>query len=138
MTRAEHPRLVRNVLLSSIFVAMFVAGSGIWFLAGLWDGLPNETAISKIGDMDQATAVFDMDDSLAFTIFKEQRTEVPLNEISPRMIQAILAIEDQRFYTHGGFDLIRIASAGLADLRSGDRTQGGSTLTQQLARQSFL
>ena len=58
--------------------------------------------------------------------------------VSPHLIAAIVAIEDQRFYDHGGVDLVRIAGAGLANLREGRRAQGGSTLTQQLARQSFL
>ena len=51
---------------------------------------------------------------------------------------AIVAIEDQRFYDHGGVDVIRIAGAALNNVRRGARAQGGSTLTQQLARQSFL
>lgn len=138
LARLEHPTLVRNALLSAAFIAAFIVGSGAWFVASLWRDLPDRTAISRIGEMDQATAVFDQDDRLAFTIFKEQRIEVPLSEVSNNLVQAILAIEDQRFYTHHGFDLIRIVSAGLADLRSGDVTQGGSTITQQLARQSFL
>ena len=58
--------------------------------------------------------------------------------MSPNLIKAIIAIEDQRFYDHRGFDLVRIASAALANVRHGRRAQGGSTITQQLARQSFL
>ena len=72
-----------------------------------------------------------------FTIFKERRIDVPLDKVSPNVVAALLAIEDQRFYDHEGFDLIRIASAALANLR-GRAAQGGSTITQQLARQSFL
>ena len=136
--RTTRPVLVRNVTLVAVFLAAFAAGGGIWFVSGLWHGLPNEAALSRMRDMDQATSVFDQDDRLAFTIFKEQRFEVPLSAISPHVIKAILAVEDQRFYNHQGFDLIRIASAALANLRSGEAVQGGSTLTQQLARQSFL
>ena len=58
--------------------------------------------------------------------------------MSPHLIHAIVAIEDQRFYDHHGFDLIRIVSAALQNLRDGRASQGGSTITQQLARQSFL
>jgi penicillin-binding protein 1A len=91
-----------------------------------------------MGEMDQATAVFDASDQLAFTIYKEQRIEVPLSAVSPNLVHAIVAIEDQRFYDHHGFDLVRIASAALANLRHRRAAQGGSTITQQLARQSFL
>ena len=59
-------------------------------------------------------------------------------EVSPHLIRAIIAVEDQRFYTHHGFDLIRIASAASTNVRRGRAAQGGSTITQQLARQSFL
>src|SRR6185295_1013919 len=75
---------------------------------------------------------------LAFTIYKEQRIEVPLGEVSPNLVKALVAVEDQRFYDHRGFDLVRIASAAMANLRHRRRAQGGSTITQQLARQSFL
>src|SRR6185295_5629945 len=90
------------------------------------------------GEMDQATAVFDASDRLVFTIFQEQRIEVPLSEISPNLVRALIDIEDQRFYEHHGFDIIRIGAAALANLRRHRAAQGGSTLTQQLARQSFL
>src|SRR5262249_2695045 len=53
-------------------------------------------------------------------------------------VHAVIAIEDQHFYEHHGFDMLRIASAALHNVRSGRLAQGGSTITQQLARQSFL
>src|SRR5207245_6679264 len=67
-----------------------------------------------------------------------QRTDVPLSEISPNLTRALIAIEDQRFYDHHGFDIYRMASAAKADLRHRKAAQGASTITQQLARQSFL
>jgi penicillin-binding protein 1A len=120
------------------FVAALSVGSGLWFWSSLRDGLPDGVAIGLIGQMDQATIVLDQDDRPAFTIYKEQRIEIPISEISPHLVQAIVAIEDQRFYQHQGFDLIRMAAAAFADIRSGSAAQGGSTITQQLARQSFL
>src|SRR5205807_7394510 len=77
-------------------------------------------------------------DRWAFTIYQEQRIEVPLAEVSPNLLHAIVAIEDQRFYDHQGFDAYRIVSAALVNIRHGRIAQGGSTITQQLARQSFL
>src|SRR5260221_10433486 len=58
--------------------------------------------------------------------------------MSPNLTRAIISIEDQRFYEHHGFDLKRIGSAALANLRHRRAAQGASTITQQLARQSFL
>jgi penicillin-binding protein 1A len=111
---------------------------GVWFVIDLQRGLPDQAAILRIGEMDQSTAIYDASDALAFTIFKEQRIEVPLAQVSPNLVHALIAIEDQRFYDHHGFDLIRIVSAALANVRHRRVAQGGSTITQQLARQSFL
>ena len=112
--------------------------ASIWFVVDLQRGLPDTEAIQRIGEMRQSTAVFDADDQLAFTIFEEQRIPVALDHISPNLIHAVLAVEDQRFYDHHGFDLARIVKAALTNLRHGRVVQGGSTITQQLARQSFL
>ena len=134
----QHPRLVRSAAFGAAASAVFGLVFAIWFLTSLLSGLPDREAIRRIGEMDQATTVFDRNDRLAFTIFKEQRIEVPLTAVSPHLVRAILAIEDQRFYEHGGFDAVRIVSAALSNLRSMRADQGGSTITQQLARQSFL
>jgi penicillin-binding protein 1A len=88
--------------------------------------------------MAQATTVFDAHDVPVFTIFREQRIDVPLDNVSPDLVKAVISIEDQRFFDHGGVDVIRIAAAALRNLRTGRRAEGGSTITQQLARQSFL
>src|SRR3954469_2619989 len=136
--RRQHPRIVTSVVAVFILIAALSAVGSIWFLVGLREGLPDQDAMRRIGEMDQATAVFDDRDQFAFTIFKEQRIDVPLAEISPNLTKALIAIEDQRFNEHHGFDLVRIASAAMANLRRGRKAQGGSTITQQLARQSFL
>jgi 1A family penicillin-binding protein len=136
--KREHPRLATGVVAGFGLAAVLSVGSAAWIFNGLRDGLPGGDAISQMGVMNQATAVFDDKDQLAFTIFKEQRIEVPLSGISPNLIHALIAVEDQRFYDHNGFDLVRIGSAAMANLRRRRAAQGGSTITQQLARQSFL
>ena len=115
--------------------AMAVA---LWFVHDVVATLPRPDEMSRMGDMAQATVFYDAGDRAAFSIFEEQRREVPLSEISPQLVKAIIAIEDQRFYEHNGVDVVRIGGALLANLRQGRRAQGGSTITQQLARQSFL
>jgi 1A family penicillin-binding protein len=113
----------------------------LMFLIGLWAlvaGLPGRDELRTMGEMPQATTLYDVHQQPVFTIFKEYRIEVPLGRISPHLRRAIVAFEDQRFAEHGGFDVIRIFGAVWADIREGRKAQGGSTLTQQLARQSFL
>ena len=136
--RRRHPWAAAGTAFAFFLVAALSVGSSIWFLSSLHRTLPDEAAISRIGEMDQSTVVYDRSDALAFTIFKEQRIEVGLGQMSPHLIDAIVAIEDQRFRDHHGFDIVRIAAAALANVQSGRVAQGGSTITQQLARQSFL
>jgi penicillin-binding protein 1B len=69
---------------------------------------------------------------------RRDRVPVRLDEVPDHLVQAILTVEDRRFFDHGGVDLRRIAGAMVANLRARRITQGGSTLTQQLARTLFL
>src|SRR5688572_10001027 len=113
----------------------------LMFVAGLWAlqaGLPGREELRTLGEMPQASTLYDVHNRPVFTIFKEYRIEVPLARVSPHLRKAIVAFEDQRFHDHGGIDVVRIAGAVYADLRQGRKAQGGSTITQQLARQSFL
>lgn len=73
-----------------------------------------------------------------FTNDGRSRDPVKLEEISRLLIQATLAVEDRKFYDHSGFDLKGMARAVLVNLEAGKRTQGASTLTQQLARNLYL
>jgi len=68
----------------------------------------------------------------------ELRVPVRLPEIPQHLVHAVLAVEDQRFYAHHGLDLRRIGGALLANVKAGAITQGGSTVTQQLAKNLFL
>ncbi len=115
-----------------------VAAMGVWLVVGVVAGLPDNNALRGVGSMARATTVLDASGATAFTIYKEQRIEVPLSHVSPHLISALVAIEDQRFFDHGGVDVIRIAGAAWKNLLDGWGTQGGSTITQQLARQSLL
>ena len=69
--RRRHPRMVPALVIAFALVAIVTVGGGMWFLESLRHGLPNENAIRKIGDMDQATTIFDASDRMAFTIYKE-------------------------------------------------------------------
>jgi penicillin-binding protein 1A len=104
----------------------------------LFAGLPSRDELRLIGDMPQATTLYDIHNRPVFTIFREYRIEVPLAQVSPHLRKAIIAFEDQRFERHQGIDPFRILGAVWADFREGRAAQGGSTITQQLARQSFL
>jgi 1A family penicillin-binding protein len=135
---AGRPKAARTTLVATIVVSWVGAVVLAWFTWDLLSAIPDRDHLRRVGDMAQATTLLDRQDRAVFTIFTEQRIEVPLAQISPLLVKAIVSIEDQRFYEHQGVDTVRIAAAALTNLREGRRAQGGSTLTQQLARQAFL
>ncbi len=114
------------------------AGAAAWFAYDLTAGMPDKAEVRGLGEMAQATTIYDASDDPVFTIFKEQRIEIPLDRMSPNLTKAVISVEDQRFYDHSGVAPIRIGAAFVRNLREGRRAEGGSTITQQLARQSFL
>ncbi len=133
-----HPRTVVAVLVAGAIVFWTSTAALAWFTYDVTHNLPGRAAVAAIGEMAQATVLYDSADRPVFTIFKEQRIEVPLSRVSQNLQKAVLSVEDQRFFEHDGVDVIRIMGAFVANFRDGRLTQGGSTITQQLARQSFL
>jgi 1A family penicillin-binding protein len=122
-----------RVLIAALLV--FLAGFG-WVLTDLLGGIPTKAELRAFSAMPSANVLYDMADREVFTIAKEQRIEVPLSQMSHELLKAVIAIEDRRFWDHEGFDPIRIAGSVFAIIRAGEAVQGGSTITQQLARQS--
>ncbi|MEN3110644.1 transglycosylase domain-containing protein [Uliginosibacterium paludis] len=99
--------------------------------------LPFTPAISDIRKArDEAPTVVLSADGKPMAEYKwGNRDWVALADISPRVVEALVATEDRRFYTHHGIDFRRLAGAALATFRG--NTQGGSTITQQLARNLY-
>ena len=100
--------------------------------------LDRAAALTELAPRPQTTIVFDRAGHPAFTFFVEQRTDVGLDRVSPRVIDAVVAIEDRRFFSHHGIDPVRIGGAGWRNIRAGRIVEGGSTITQQLARAAQL
>lgn len=134
----RNPRWFVAGILSLTVVFWFTMGASALVAHELFTGLPDRSMLSRVTQMARSSVFYDQQGRPAFTIFKEQRIEVPLARMSPNLRKAVLSIEDQRFYDHQGIDFIRMAGAAIANLREGNRAQGASTITQQLARLSFL
>ena len=83
------------------------------------------------------TRIYDRN-GVPFAEYSIQRRIVVTKDISPYLVQAIIATEDADFYKHGGINPKAILRAGLKDLIAGKKIEGASTLTQQLAKQVFL
>jgi len=125
MGRWAWPAWAASVVFGTLFVSQFVL-------------VPGHGGIRAAMKMPVSTLVYDMRDRPVFNIFTEHRVPVALKDISPYMIHAVLVIEDERFFKHRGIDPFRIGGAALANLKQGHLAQGGSTITQQLARKTFL
>ena len=134
----EHARVFVGAIIALAVAFWFSMGASVLFAHQLFGDMPERGSVGRVSEMARSSVFYDIKGRPAFTIFKEQRMEVPLDKMSPHLKQAILAIEDQRFYKHRGVDAIRVMGAAVANLRERRTAQGGSTITQQLARMSYL
>jgi 1A family penicillin-binding protein len=119
-------------------VALAIAVASCWFTYDVFSGLPGTEQLRTLDNDTELTTIYDVHDQPIFTIPTQYHTEVPLARISQNLRRAIVAVEDVRFYEHGGIDGIRVVAAILQDIREGRKAEGASTITQQLARASFL
>jgi 1A family penicillin-binding protein len=92
----------------------------------------------ELAETAEGTMVFDAHNRPIFAIPTQYRVEVELARMSPHLRDAVIAVEDARFYNHDGIDGIRVIGAVVEDIRQGRAAEGASTITQQLARVSFL
>lgn len=88
--------------------------------------------------LSQSTVVYDKDGKVASTIATNRTKGIKIAEIPKYVPNAVVAIEDERFYEHSGFDIKGIARAFLSNILAGRITAGGSTLTQQLTKNALL
>lgn len=86
----------------------------------------------------QATIIYDHNDAIASKVAVSNIEGVSIKQIPDHLIQAVISTEDQRFYKHGGINYFAIAKAFLQNTLKGEIVSGGSTLTQQLAKNAFL
>jgi membrane peptidoglycan carboxypeptidase len=115
-------------LLALVFGGMLLMVYG--WLAGRYD-------LEGLTTMPERTVVLDRHGVEMGRLHGEERVIVPLSTVSPWFVKALLAREDTRFYQHSGIDLIGVARAAARNLRERRVVQGASTLTMQLARNTF-
>ena len=125
-------------LLTVALLAPAVAVAGVAASTGvaMFEGLP--VYVRPI-NASQASNVYGLRDGkpeLIATFYHENRVEVPFEEMSPNLIDAVVAVEDPRFYEHGGMDVISLIRATLTNLATFGEGPGASTITMQYVRQS--
>ena len=93
--------------------------------------------LSKLEQMESASVILDRNDKIFGQIYVENRETVPYDQLPRDLVNAVVSVEDNKFYQHGGYDLGGIIRAALKNVTAGHVRQGASTITQQLARNSF-
>ena len=125
-----------------IFFLLFVCFLLTTFLGSLLIGLaslrlPDISSVARYQPA-QATLIFDRHGRLIDRMYVENRTVVSLKDMNPNLPDAFVAAEDGRFYDHPGLDLFSVFRALINNLKEGGRGQGGSTITQQVAKSLLL
>ena len=134
-SRAARPKRKRRVGLLVLLVAVLAAcGFGLLSFYGIW---AQTFDLKKVGEMPERNTVFDVDGKIYSRLAGANRLIVPIEEVSPQFIDALIAREDTRFYKHGGLDMRGVARALVRNITSSSVKEGASTITQQLARNSL-
>ncbi len=127
-------------VLNILFVVVIVGtATGAALFLYITKNLPDVTVFAQ-RKIAESSKIYDRTgETLLYEIHgEEKRTVIPFEQIPKRIRQATLAIEDANFYTHGSIDWRGVVRASLANLKEGRVVQGGSTITQQLAKNAFL
>ena len=128
-TRRKRTRKLGRLILACLLLWGLV---GAFYLAWAWT-----FDLSDVARIPESSLVIDRNGEVYTRLSGENRKTVPLSAVSPYFVRALVAREDSRFFDHFGVDPLGIARAALRNLAAGGVRQGGSTLTQQLARNSF-
>ena len=142
MLTSETRKKIKILLVIGKYLAFLLLGACLFvvalFIYYTWD-LPQPEKFTETPFI-QSTKIYDSTGKvLLYDIYGEEKREiVSFDKISDNLKHSVLASEDSRFYQHGGVDFIGIIRAAFVDLTSGSKSQGGSTLTQQLIRSVYL
>ncbi|MBI3995932.1 MAG: PBP1A family penicillin-binding protein [Nitrospirae bacterium] len=134
-----NPRWSWKIKLLIVLAILLIAGSGgvggvVWYFSR---DLPSIEALREY-QPSLVTKIYGDDQQLVGQFYIERRVLVPLKQMPPDLLHAIIAVEDSRFYEHTGVDPLGILRALLANIENLRLQQGASTITQQLARSLFL
>lgn len=126
------------LLVIILLLAVIALGGLLWFFSFCHKISLQENIAEFQYQPAEKTCIYSADGVLLAEVYDQDRSYVALEDISPNMLKAIVAIEDHRFYQHIGADFIGTLRALMKNIASGQVVQGGSTITQQLARNLFL
>lgn len=118
-------------------VGAFVAWVVFGILTSQYKSRADEFDLKQVSEMEAASVLYDREGREFGKIFIQNRQPVPYERLPQDLVNSVIAAEDNRFYTHDGVDYMGIFRAALTNYMQGRIAQGASTVTQQLARNSF-
>lgn len=128
----------RTIFIISVTVACIIFSlAGYITLLNFSVGLPSTASLVQYRP-NLVTKLYDINGELINELFMERRTLVPLSSIPVDLQNAMLAVEDTNFFNHWGLDILGVIRAFIINFKAGHVVQGGSTITQQLAKVMFL
>src|SRR5689334_9607582 len=140
--RRRHRSRPRNWLLLGLAVVLSMAIIGglsaVGYILAVAASAPNVDELKPINKGETSEIFAANGHLLGYVQSNEIRTPIGWNDMPPILRNATVAIEDQRFYHHGGVDYEGIVRAAIRDVASGKPLQGGSTITQQLVRNLYI
>ena len=136
MNKQTFLRIVKyvSICLLTVFIAAIMLGGGLFlYYVSKAPALSESKLVATT-----SSKIYDSKNELIADLGSERRVNAQANEIPTELVNAIVSIEDHRFFSHRGIDTIRILGASLRNLRGGGGLQGGSTLTQQLIKLTYF
>ena len=141
LSHARRQNVLRRVIVVGLWSILILLTIGLGAAAGIFAGflrdLPSLDGVEEYQPSIATTLYTDRDEPF-HSFYEQRRTLVPLTKIPIQLKQAVLAVEDSQFYEHHGLSPRAIARALIMNVVARRRAQGGSTITQQLARGLFL
>jgi len=125
-------------ILKSIFKKLFFIILIILVTTGIIQGTKIINSLPEITDENFYYQLTDPNEDDGILILEKDEYISSLDDLGPYVLDALISVEDQRFYSHNGVDPIRIMGAVIANFQSGFGTEGGSTITQQLVKITYL
>lgn len=121
------------IFLSAFFI---VGGAGIYYVASILKDVP-ELDVARF-DSEESSRIYDSNGQLIVDLGEQSRENVDYEDLPQVVIDAFIAVEDSRYFEHNGFDLPRFIRAAIENLKTRDFSQGGSTITMQVVKNSYF
>ena len=132
----------RRIVLNSILISIIVIGL-IGLAAGgtiIYSIIKSSSITLNVSDFkaSENTIIYDKDNNVVATVGVENRINITYDQLPQVVIDAFISIEDSRFFVHNGFDIPRFTKSALENLKSQSFSQGGSTFTMQMIKNTYF